>query len=213
MTAFVESFVFGVANSVHCACMCGPIAVALHANATSALWYHSGRTVAYGALGVGLGAVGAAFGTRELGAPTAWVSFVLAAGLVMLALTGERGVLRIPGLGGALQSVLRRGRTLPGFARALLLGLATPLLPCGLLWAAFASAAVAGSPLGGGSVMTGFALGSLPLLLFAQLQAHWLTKRFGPTTLLWIQRSAMLVAAGVLAWRGVVAMQGESCCH
>lgn len=213
MTAFFESFIFGAANSVHCACMCGPIAVALHANAKSAVWYHSGRTAAYGAMGVGLGSIGAALGTRELGTPTAWVSLMLAAGLLLLVLTGERGVVRIPGLGNAMQKVLRRGRALSPRGRSLLLGLATPLLPCGLLWAAFASAAVAGSAVGGASVMTGFALGSLPLLLLAQLQAHWLTRKFGPTTLLWIQRSAMLLAAAALAWRGIVALQGESCCH
>ncbi len=213
MTAFLESFVFGAANSVHCACMCGPLAVALHANATSALCYHGGRTAAYGAVGVALGAVGTAVGTDQLGQPTAWVSLVLALGLVVLALVGERGAIAIPWLGGALQSVLRRGRGLPPAARATLLGVATPLLPCGLLWSAFTGAAVAGSPLGGGAVMTGFALGSLPLLFLAQTQAGRLTRRFGPAGLQWIQRSAMLLAAGVLVWRGVAALQGGGCCH
>ncbi len=213
MTAFLESFVFGAANSVHCACMCGPIAVALHANATSALWYHVGRTIAYGAMGVVLGSVGATMGARDLGAPTAWVSFVLAAGLVLLALVGERGALKIPGLGGAVQAVLQRARRLPPFARAAALGLATPLLPCGLLWSAFAGAAIAGSALGGGAVMSGFALGSLPLLFLAQTQAARLVQRFGPTTMLRVQRGAMLLAAGVLVWRGLVSWQGESCCH
>lgn len=213
MTAFLESFVFGAANSVHCACMCGPLAVALHANAASAWWYHVGRTIAYGALGVGLGAAGAAVGTHELGTPTAWVSFVLAAGLVVLVLFGERGAMKIPGLGHAMQSVLRSGRGLPPRLRAGLLGLATPLLPCGLLWSAFAGASIAGSPQGGGSVMLGFALGSLPLLLLAQLQAGALARRFGPLTLQWVQRGAMLLAAGVLAWRGLASLQGESCCH
>lgn len=213
MTAFLESFVFGAANSVHCACMCGPIAVALHANATGAMWYHVGRTVAYGAMGVVLGGAGAALGTHELATPTAWVSFVLAAGLVALALLGERGAMKIPGLGGAVQAVLKRARRLPPFGRAAALGLATPLLPCGLLWSAFAGATVAGSPLGGGSVMVGFALGSLPLLFLAQTQATRLVQRFGPRTMLWVQRGAMLLAAAMLAWRGFISLQGESCCH
>src|SRR5204862_6869960 len=54
--------------------------------------------------------------------------------------TGERGVLRVPGLGGALQFALQRSRALPPSTRALLLGVATPLLPCGLLWSACAVA-------------------------------------------------------------------------
>ena len=213
MTPWFESFVFGAANSLHCACMCGPLALAFHGGTKGAFSYHVGRAAAYGTIGVGLGELGSSLGSRELGTPTAWVAFVLAAGLVFLALIGERGALKIPGLGGLLQSVMKRSRSLSPTARALMMGLATPLLPCGLLWSACAGAAVAGSPLAGGTVMLGFALGSLPLLLLAQTQAGRLAKRFGPKTLMWVQRGSMLLAAGLLVWRGVLAMQGESCCH
>jgi sulfite exporter TauE/SafE len=213
MPLLFESFVFGAANSVHCACMCGPLALAFHGGAGSSFSYHIGRTISYGALGVGLGAAGSAVGSRELGTPTAWVSFVLAAGLVLTALLGERGALRIPGVGQLLQRLLARARTWPPLWRAAALGLGTPLLPCGLLWSACAGAAVAGSGIDGGSVMTGFALGSLPLLWLAQSQAGRLARRFGPRTMQWVQRGAMLSAAAILIWRGIVAMQGQSCCH
>ncbi len=213
MTPWFESFVFGAANSVHCACMCGPLALAFQGGVKGAVSYHIGRTSSYGALGVALGAFGTAVGSRELGTPTAWVSFVLAAGILVLALVGERGAIRIPGLGNLAQNVLGRARRLPPTWRAGALGLATPFLPCGLLWSACAGAAVAGSALAGGGVMTGFALGSLPLLLLAQTQAGRLAQRFGPRTMQFVQRGAMLLAAGILIWRGVVAMQGESCCH
>ncbi|HEX6810818.1 MAG TPA: sulfite exporter TauE/SafE family protein [Planctomycetota bacterium] len=213
MTPWFESFVFGAANSLHCACMCGPLAVAFHGGTKGACSYHLGRTVAYGALGVVLGGLGCAAGSSEIGAPTAWVAFVLAAGLLLLALAGERGAIAIPGLGNAIQRVMARTRALPPAWRALLLGLCTPLLPCGLLWAACAGAAVAGSAPAGGSVMLGFALGSLPLLLLAQTQAGRLARRFGAKTLQWFQRSAMLLAAAMLVWRGITVMQGGSCCH
>lgn len=213
MTPWFESFVFGAANSLHCACMCGPLAVAFHGDAKGACSYHAARTASYGAIGVVLGGLGSVLGSAELGAPTAWVAFVLAAALVVLALGGERGAVAIPGLGRVLHGALARTRHLPPAARAGLLGLFTPLLPCGLLWAACAGAAVAGSPLAGGVVMSGFALGSLPLLLLAQTQAGRLARRFGPTTLRHVQRGAMLLAAGMLVWRGVVGLQGASCCH
>jgi len=212
MPPLFESFVFGAANSVHCACMCGPLALAFHGGAGSSFSYHIGRTISYGALGVGLGAVGAAIGSRELGTPTAWVSFVLAAGLVLLALVGERGALRIPGLGTLTQRLLGRARAWPAGWRALALGLGTPLLPCGLLWSACAGASIAGSGLDGGGVMVGFALGSLPLLWFAQSQAGRLARRFPARTMQWVQRAAMLSAAAILIWRGVLALQGGSCC-
>lgn len=213
MTSWIESFVFGAANSVHCACMCGPLALAFQGGAKGACSYHLGRTSAYGAVGVVLGGLGSALGSKGLGTPSAWVAFVLAAGLVMLVVVGERGALRIPGLGSLVQSAFQRSRALPATMRCGLLGLLTPLLPCGLLWAACAGAAVAGSPLAGASVMTGFALGSLPLLLLAQTQAGRLARRFGPRALLLAQRGAMLLAAGLLVWRGVANLQGGSCCH
>lgn len=213
MTPWFESFVFGAANSVHCACMCGPLALAFQGGARGAMAYHLLRTISYGAVGVGLGGIGASLGSRQLGTPTAWVSFVLAAGLIVLALLGERGALKIPGLGQLLQRAMAKSRGLSPTWRAGLLGLFTPLLPCGLLWAACAGAAISGSAIGGGGVMTGFALGSLPLLLLAQTQAVALARRFGPRPLFWLQRGAMLLAAGTLAWRGWLALQGDSCCH
>lgn len=211
MTTLTESFLFGLANSVHCACMCGPLALSFEGG-TGLLSYHGGRALSYGALGVVLGSTGALFGSDGLGSSSAWVAFVLAAGLIVLATVGERGAIALPGVGALLRGLLRRGRALPRFWRGGLLGLATPLLPCGLLWSACAGAAVAGSAVGGGSVMVGFALGSVPLLLLAQTQAGRLLRTLGPAKLLWLQRSAMLLAAGVLVWRGVLHLQGSSCC-
>jgi sulfite exporter TauE/SafE len=213
MTPWLESFVFGAANSLHCACMCGPLALAFQGGAKGAWAYHAGRTAAYGLVGVGLGGLGAVCGTRTIATPTAWVAFVLAGGLLVLALVGERGALRVPGLGSVLPRLLAASRALSPGVRAGLFGMATPLLPCGLLWAACGGACVSGSALAGGSVMTGFALGSLPLLLLAQTQMGSLARRFGPTVLQRVQRSAMLLAAAILVWRGVVSMQGGSCCH
>jgi sulfite exporter TauE/SafE len=211
MTPLFESFVFGAVNSLHCAAMCGPLALAMQGGVVGAASYHLGRTLAYGSLGVALGAAGAMLGSRELAAPTAWVAFVLAAGLVVLALLGERGALSIPGLGPLLQAQLARGRGLSPGLRCLLLGALTPLLPCGLLWSACAGAAVAGSPLAGGTVMFGFAIGSLPLLLLAQTQAVRLARRFGPRTLQWLMRGTMLLAAAVLVWRGAAVLASGNC--
>lgn len=213
MTPWFDSFIFGAANSLHCACMCGPLALAFQGGAKGALSYHLGRTFSYGSIGVVLGGLGSAMGTGSLSTPTAWVAFVLAAGLCVLALLGERGAMAIPGLGQALQRAMAGTRSWGPTARAGLLGLCTPLLPCGLLWAACAGASLAGSALDGGGVMLGFALGSLPLLLLAQTQAGRLARHFGPRTLQLVQRGAMLLAAATLVWRGILSLQGSSCCH
>lgn len=211
MTPLIESFLFGLANSVHCACMCGPLALSFSAG-VGLLSYHAGRALSYGALGVALGATGTVFGTAGLGAPAAWVAFVLALGLVVLATLGERTI-ALPGVGGLLRAFAARAGRLPVFWRGGLFGALTPLLPCGLLWSACAGAALAGSALGGGTVLFGFALGSIPLLLLGQTQAGRLLRRLGPARLLVVQRAAMLLAAGVLVYRGTVHLQGSSCCN
>ncbi len=210
MIPLFESFVFGAANSLHCACMCGPLAIGF-GDASAMASYQGGRAFAYALLGGILGGTGTLLGSDRIGTPTATVAYVLAAGIVALALVGERGALRLPFLARLLGSVIARGRALPVHWRAGLLGLCTPLLPCGLLWSACAAASVAGSTAGGATVMFGFALGSLPLLLLAQHRAPALARRFSPHTLAWMQRAAMLAAAGVLVWRGIAAGQGGCC--
>jgi sulfite exporter TauE/SafE len=211
MSPWFDSFVFGAANSLHCAGMCGPLALAFQGGNGPAVAWHLGRLVSYAAIGLVLGGLGGAMGAAHLGSPA--VALVLAAGLVVLALVGERGALSIPGLAGPLQRVLARTRGSSALWRASVLGLLTPLLPCGLLWAACSSAAIAGDSLAGGAVMAGFALGSLPLLVVAQTQIGSLSRRLGPTALRVLQKAAMLSAAGLLVWRALAAMHGNSCCH
>lgn len=213
MTLWFDSFVFGAANSVHCACMCGPLALMLHGGAKCAFSYHAGRVLGYGTVGVVLGWLGSALGSNELATPTATVAFVLAAGILLLALVGNTGAMRIPGLSRLVPAITAHTRRLGPVKRAGLLGVVTPLLPCGLLWSAFAGAGVAGSAFAGAEVMTGFALGSLPLLFVAQSQAGRITRRFGPRAVQVLQRSAMLLAAAALIWRGFANLQGGSCCH
>lgn len=211
MSLLIESFVFGAANSVHCACMCGPLAIAFGTSPRATAAYQAGRGLSYTTVGAVLGGTGALLGSREVGVPTATAAYVLAFGLVVLALVGERGGIVIPGLDKVLARVTAAGRRLSPTMRAALLGLCTPLLPCGLLWSACAGATVAGSLHDGASVMFGFALGSLPLLLLAQWKAPSLARRLSPRTLKLVQTSAMLLAAGVLVWRGALASQGGSC--
>lgn len=213
MQILLDSFVFGTMNSLHCAGMCGPLALAFQGGSRGAFGYHLARLLSYTALGVGLGALGSTFGTAGLTAPAAYVAFVLAAGMIVLALAGERGAIAIPGLGNLAQRAIARTRGWSPTSRASALGACTPLLPCGLLWSASAGAAIAGNGLDGGTVMAGFALGTLPVLLFAQTQAGRLAERFGPDTLRRVQRTAMLLAAALLVWRGVATLQGGSCCH
>lgn len=90
---------------------------------------------------------------------------------------------------------------LPRNFAAILLGLATPLLPCGPLYMILWVALLSGSPLFGAEIAFGFALGTLPLMFLAGTQFKRLKQFFKPKTLYLIQRSIALAAAFLITWR------------
>jgi sulfite exporter TauE/SafE len=100
--------------------------------------------------------------------------------------------------------------------RAGMFGAATALLPCGLLYGIAATAAASGKVVDGAMLLGAFALGTVPALVFLQIQAGALLRRLSPRRLLWAQRGVALVAAGALIWRGLQGSAGEGgapSCH
>jgi sulfite exporter TauE/SafE len=194
----------GLAGSLHCVGMCGPILVGFagafratapadHAGRTGGrgLWvdftaYHLGRIWTYALLGAlaGLAGSGLRHGS-ELPGIQRLVSLILAAlvvlaGLLMLGL----GPILDRRLGGC---AVERVRRLPllgalvsgsGFTARLLLGSAMGLLPCGLVYAMLAVAAAQPTPLHGAAAMAVFGLGTLPalsgVLVAGRLLPRWM---------------------------------------
>lgn len=212
MTAIAEGFVFGLASSVHCAAMCGPLALAAGGGSLHAFSYHGGRTLGYVAAGGVLGAVGAAGGSGHLELAGPWIGFLLAFGLVLGAFGWDRFLGAVPGAGGLVRRLLGRVRTWPAVWRTTALGGVTPLLPCGVLWVLYGTTLLSGSAAAGASTTLGFAAGSAPLLLLAQTQGGRLRRHLRPPYARALTRGVFLVAAAVLVWRGVATMQGRSCC-
>ncbi len=212
LECLLEGLGFALANSLHCAGMCGPMA-SLFPGRSGIISYQAARVFSYGGVGIVAGVLGASLGTAEIPGNGAATAFVLATFLLLFALGLERHLGRIPGAHKVLGFTLKRSRNLPPRSRAVAVGAITPFIPCGLLYAAYSSALVSGSWHAGGLSMFGFALGSVPLLAFAQFNIGWLQRKLGPKGLLIVSRLAMLAAAAILAWRGYVSMQGENCCH
>lgn len=209
----LEGLTFGAVNSLHCIGMCGPLAAFfLHDRRASFAW-QTGRAGAYVAVGALAGALGLALGAGRFATGGAWFAFALAAALVLVAFGFEKVLSRVPGLGGLVTKVTRRAQRLPLVTRALVLGATTPLLPCGLLYAACAAAIASGGPVQGAVSVLGFALGGLPLLLFTHWNLGHLTRRFGAARMRTIARAAMLLAAAVLAWRGVTDLSARDAGH
>jgi sulfite exporter TauE/SafE len=137
---------------------------------------------------------------RALAAPLhsswapAWMALLLALPLLLFAL---RPAEPPAWLGRLYASGARSASAWPSTLRALALGLLTPLLPCGLFWAAAASAALAPTAGAAAGWMLAFAAGSLPLLALSQF--GW--SRLGAARGAWgprLQRLSAFAAAMAL---------------
>ncbi|MCP3162515.1 sulfite exporter TauE/SafE family protein [Myxococcus sp. QH3KD-4-1] len=198
----------GLTGSVHCFLMCGPLACAgLPAmrgpERRRALFaYQGARLGAYALVGGALGALGGGV-TRALAVSTRpYLPWLMAAALVASALELGKRLPPLPGLARLASALSRGSAKFSWVGRAGAMGAVTPLLPCGLLYGVLTVALASGSFGGGAVVMGAFALGGLPALLGAQLQAGLWSKR--PWLAEFLLRRAMpLVAAAVLVFRAV----------
>lgn len=196
----------GLVGSAHCVGMCGGFVLCLAGGRRPAAW-QAGRAVSYAMLGAGLALLG-------LTARTAWQGgggrvAMGVAGLVMVVVgLGFLGVLPHGSawspLRGRLGGLLARGTLKSSF----LLGAATALLPCGLLYAALARAAASSGPAEGAALMLAFWLGSSPGLWAVGGLAPWI-RRVGPAWWPRLAGACTLLMGLAMAWR---ALQG-TCCH
>ncbi len=226
-----SALVAGLLGSLHCTGMCGPLAVAgctKGRGVDGATGYFAGRFVAYATLGAVVGHLGKhAFCILPMNAAHA-----IAVGLtaVPAAARGVSLLVRKPpsefvplrkkpsandgaaGRASAPYAPNPKSRWLTALAavlprRGLGLGLATGILPCGLLITAFAMAAATASPLLGATSMAAFAIGSAPGLLIPLL-GRGLAERFKIKIPPKIEG---LLWCALAVWLGVRLAMGESC--
>lgn len=202
------AFVAGLATSLHCAAMCGPISCSLLSlqrpnqdPQTAAALYHTGRLLSYAALGALAGALGQWPLATLAHSPAMVLPWLLAAALLAIAANFHPHLPRPAFLKKwSFRTRLALPR-LPLLPSALALGLATPLLPCGPLYLMLAIALASGSAPRGVEFMLAFALGTLPLLWFAQHQFHLWNHRLSPRTLARLRRTLALLGALLLIAR------------
>jgi sulfite exporter TauE/SafE len=197
-------FALGLAGGMHCAGMCGPLACLL-GRPEQQPWgvlglYHGSRLAAYAAVGATFAALGSPL--RPL---LSWPVLALLAGLPLLAFAafgsdGGPGFLTRWHAAGA-----RRLAGLPPWMRGLGLGVLTPALPCGLLYAAAGGAISAPGPLVGAAWLLAFGAGTLPLLLLGQAGFSWAARRGSPRLQQGLRRGAALLAACTLIYLSFLA--------
>lgn len=181
-------FIMGIASGVHCVGMCGGFVAAFQGIPVRTerprrwprlLAFNAGRITTYALLGAAAGLAGHQM-TLAVGAQTALYVFanlmLIAVGLYLAGVA--QWFSAIEKIGAPLWRRLQpfaakatRGRN--AYAAGLLWG----LLPCGLVYAALAAAAFAGSAAGGATAMAAYGLGTLPWLLGTGLAFIWLQKK------------------------------------
>lgn len=190
MTALLASVLAAsVVGSPHCAGMCGGLVAVCTASgdgarSRGALWiYHLARLLSYAAVGALAGSLGLALdlggglvGMQRIAAIAAGATIALVGVGMLLRLAGmPLGCVRVPRrLSALLAAVQRRAMAHGPATRSAIIGVATPLLPCGWLWAFAAVAAGAASPLWGAIVMVAFWLGTVPILTAVGLGLSWI---------------------------------------
>lgn len=185
-----------VLGSAHCAGMCGGLALAASgpvgasegSRVARQLGYHTGRLASYAVVGAIAGLVGSVVDDAGTLVGVQRVAAIVAGSMIALmgavAVARAMGV-RVPAAGVPMPLVRMAQRVhaatlrLPPNYRGVPLGLATPLLPCGWLYAfAAISAASASAPLGA-FVMAAFWLGTVPAVVLASNGARIAFARLG----------------------------------
>ncbi len=224
------AFLLGLAGSLHCAGMCGPLVLALAKarprtarESTGRVFYHLGRVASYCLLGLVLGLVG------HIAAPAGfqrWLSITL--GVVLLAglLLSTRVSIAAPvvkwisWLKGSMRGLLQKN----SLAAQATMGALNGLLPCGLVYVAAVGATATGHPLTGAAYMALFGFGTWPMMLGIHLVGQRLPLP-ARLSLGSITRAAVVVMAVLLILRGLelgipflspelsVASSGNGRCH
>lgn len=165
------AFILGLIGSLHCAGMCGPLALALPATGDTKLSfglgrvaYNSGRVTTYCLLGALFGAIGMTF---ALAGFQRWASIGAGTAILVSLLVSSRHAFKTPAskaiaaLRVRLAPLLRR-RT---YGSMFMLGVLNGFLPCGLVYVACAGAIALGGFLAGVEYMLAFGLGTVPMML------------------------------------------------
>ena len=208
-------------GSLHCAGMCGGLALFVvgadgtpRRSRTLHIAYHAGRGISYTIVGIIAGSIGAAIDLSGAYAGFQRPAAIMAGGFMILfgagtiaAMMGARlGAKRL--LPKRYRDLLAKGHKL-AFAlrpvpRAWAVGLLTPLLPCGWLYAFAIVAAGTAHPLTGAATMAVFWLGTLPVMVSVAAGLQMLT---GPLRRrLPVLTSVLIVGAGLYTVMGRVSL-------
>ena len=193
----------GIVASLHCAGMCAPLSCALFRTCSGRKLtsYHLARAAAYAALGALLGQMGAAAAPLFSSRPSHVVPLALVFLFLAMAFGFDRNLPQPAFLRRLIGRLHLRSADRP--SSAALLGVLTPLIPCGPLYLMFGVSLITGSWLRGSTMMLCFAAGTMPVYLLAQWQWFHLCARLYPRMLRTTQKVLACASALLVAWRAL----------
>ena len=179
------AFVMGLAGSLHCIGMCGPLALSLPVSHDSnfsrisgGLIYNSGRILSYTSMGLIFGS----FGNLIIAAK--WQSS-LSIGLgimILLYLLFPKKYFHFSTATAVAKPFMLLRRQLgklfqsKKLGSSLFIGILNGFLPCGLVYLALTSSIISASPVNGGMFMLFFGLGTFPMMYATVLMGNYLNQ-------------------------------------
>jgi uncharacterized protein len=203
-------------GSLHCAGMCGPLQFAVAPTSSTAFVYNGGRIFSYTLLGAIAGSVGGSLFSESASQFLAWfsgISFSLV--LVVFAFRLFRGV---PSFHSDFQTrvstrILRKALRFHRLhLRSFVLGLLTPLLPCGWLLTFLLGAGLTENPFVGALLMFSFCLGTLPVLGLLPAIKTFMNKKLG-TKCNYVAGGLFVFVAFAIVFVRVLSVYQQTSCH
>jgi hypothetical protein len=202
------AFTLGLAGSLHCVGMCGPLAMLIHGGGlnlrsnTRQLLYHTGRIGTYLLVGLVVGAIGEYLVIQSV---QKWLTLIIGSYLILYVLFQYLQFKNHRFFPAKLYSrwkkLMARNLKKDSIISAFLFGTLNGFIPCGLVYlaaiAAFSFVSIENSIL----FMLFFGLGTIPLLFFAPVLLHRLTHLLPVRTITF--QGILIVASGsLLLFRG-----------
>lgn len=179
ITLLGTALLLGLAGSLHCIGMCGPLYIRFQMNEHQTVWnkvaYFMGKTLSYGLLGLIAGVLGKAFsvGSTRLNLFNNQQVLAVVSGVVLLLITVYPFLLKRVSFNPALQKGFQQlqvaSNRIPSMLYSVFSGILNGLLPCGLVYAALAMAVVNHQGMDSFLFMVSFGIGTIPSLVLLQL--------------------------------------------
>jgi sulfite exporter TauE/SafE len=166
--SLLAGILLGIAGSLHCVGMCGPLVMMVSGGIGPSVVYHIGRTFCYSILGLFFSWI---FQLADLSAIEQSISLVFGGIFFILAIgewSGKFHLNQLKLLRSSSGTMNLFGNLFgkSGLGWKFLAGMMNGLLPCGMVYAALIASMAQNGPLGGGVFMAGFGLATMPSLLF-----------------------------------------------